>query len=261
MLGSMVLKFFSNNDNWTIHAFDRRFEVSFSDRYFSELLDLIETKQIGVVVNAIGAIPQRNPSRENLFAVNTVLPIKLAQNLPDHVVLVLPSTDCIYKGDTTKAYEDADQFDDYGDYGLSKALAEMAVLIRNRSVVIRGSIIGRVITGSPGEGLLDWFLSLPAKQEVNGWINHRWNGVTTLEWCKVLRELLDQKIASGMYSVCCEYAVSKYELLMQAKEIWRQETRIKKISHKECINKTLNASLVRPSIRKQLEELKQFLDD
>lgn len=261
MLGSMALKFFSNNDNGTVEAFDRRFEASSTDPYISELLDLIEIKNIDVVINAIGAIPQRNPSRENLFAANTVLPIQLAQRLPSRIILVTPSTDCIYKGITTKPYEDADQFDDYGDYGLSKALAEMAVLIRNRSLVIRGSIIGRAQTASSGQGLLDWFLSMPAQQEVEGWINHRWNGVTTLEWCKVLQELLEKQVARGMYSVSSKDSVSKYELLVLAKEVWKRETNIKKTKHQKSLNKTLNASLVRANIKDQMKELKRFLDD
>jgi dTDP-4-dehydrorhamnose reductase len=261
MLGSMAVKFFSNSGSYTVHTFDKRFEAPFTDEYFSQLLDLIEIKEIDVLINAIGSIPQRHPRKEDLFAANTVLPIQLANRLPSHVVLVTPSTDCIYKGTNKNPYEDTDQFDDYEDYGLSKALAEMAVLIRNNSLVIRGSIVGRAPVKSSGQGLLDWFLSLPASEQVSGWTNHQWNGVTTLEWCNILHELLAQRITGGMYSVASENTISKYELLTLVKEVWGRETIITKTQHQKTLNKALNASLVRANIKNQLEELKRFLDD
>ena len=260
MLGSMAVKFFSQQHSYVVNTFDKRFSTKTAEEFFSTLLKKINNKNIEVVINAVGAIPQRDPSRQDLFLANTVLPIHLACRLPDHIILVTPSTDCIYTGVSKTPYEDLDFFDDFEDYGLSKALTEMAMQIRKKSIIIRGSILGRT-SGYSGRGLLDWFLAQPSSEKVCGWVNHKWNGVTTLEWCKVLHEMLSKGISSGLHSVSSKKAVSKYELLSIAKEIWGRENKIEKTQHPTTLNKTLNASWVRTDIKCQLRELKRFLND
>ncbi|MCD4743900.1 MAG: hypothetical protein K8R67_15670, partial [Desulfobacteraceae bacterium] len=85
-----------------------------------------------------------------------------------------------------------------------------------RDITIRTSIIGPELK-TKGAGLLHWFLN--QNDEINGFENVLWTGVTTLELAKAIDECIKQNI-SGLYNLSSENKISKYELLDLFKEVW-----------------------------------------
>ena len=257
MLGSMIARYFSANTGFNLSVFDERYSRESAQGYISELLEIIGSQGIDVIVNAVGQIPQKTSSREDFFVVNTLLPTDLISNIPEEIFLVHPSTDCIFNGNGDAPYSEEDLFDEWGDYGLSKALAERIILARKNSVVLRTSIIG-TSPGYHGAGLLDWFLSHETGQALNGYTNHTWNGITTLEWCHFLEEFLQSDRQKRLITLCCDSSVSKYTLLCAANKIWNRQLDVIPFEDKYPQDKTLNATVSRPDIYKQLVELADF---
>jgi len=182
------------------------------------------------------------------------LPLHLKSRLGDDQHLIHASTDCVFSG-KSGSYRVHDERDAEDAYGLSKILGE-AVADESRCAVIRTSMIGPELNGS--YGLMSWFLLQDG--EVEGYVNHRWNGITTLEWAKVCFEIMTtgdtQRAAIVQPGV--EPAVSKYELLALISCIWEKKVRIKPVDAPEAIDRTLVPTSLRPALTEQLAELKEW---
>jgi len=138
---------------------------------------------------------------------------------------------------------------------LSKILAE-SISSDSRCTVIRTSIVGPELNG--GHGLMGWFLRQDG--EVEGYVNHRWNGITTLEWARVCHEI----ITTGDSSRCAivqpgvEPAVSKYELLALISRIWGKKANMMPVNASESIDRSLVPTMLRPALQAQLAEMKEW---
>jgi dTDP-4-dehydrorhamnose reductase len=92
------------------------------------------------------------------------------------------------------------------DYGKSKSLGEPT-----NCMVIRTSIIGEEI--HKNASLIAWAKTQKGKS-VNGFLNHDWNGVTTLEYAKVCQQVIDKGLYEiGLHHVHSPQSVNKFELL------------------------------------------------
>ena len=150
MLGHMVCKAFSYNEDYKIITTDKRF-----DEWDQSMFDNID-----FVINCVGAIPQKT----NKFDINWQVPIWLNENT--NCKIIHPATDCEV---------------DVSNYGLSKKRATDYIKNYGKSTkIIQTSIIGPELNSNAS--LLEWFLS--QKGEVYGYTKAIWNGVTTLEWAK-----------------------------------------------------------------------------
>ena len=105
--------------------------------------------------------------------------------------------------------------------------------------------------------LLDWFLN--SSGEVNGYANHYWNGVTTLEWTKLCEKIIDNW---DDFPILNQYGTkeirSKYDLLNDIKDIYNKDVTINKFEAIETVNKCLASDIDIPDIKTQLQELKKF---
>ena len=166
------------------------------------------------VINAIG-ITKPLIHDDNAFEVeravriNSLLPYLIAQRAQKSGTRVLQiATDCVYSGGKGR-YVESDVHDALDVYGKTKSLGEVhAAHIHH----LRCSIIGP----EPKEHkfLLDWFLGQPRNAGVNGYVNHRWNGMTTLHFAKLCRGIITQDIAMPhLQHVISTGEVTKCELL------------------------------------------------
>ena len=117
----------------------------------------LENTDASVIINCIGAIPQKKPSDERYIDINVNLPIFL-ESLGKRIIH--PTTDCEFSGDLdqSEAYTKLHQRDAKDAYGKSKA--KISELIENsfkNTKMIRVSIIGHEL--SSNFSLLDWFLN------------------------------------------------------------------------------------------------------
>jgi dTDP-4-dehydrorhamnose reductase len=144
------------------------------------------------VVNAIGVIkPYIHDACaaevERAIRVNALFPHRLAQATDAPVVQI--ATDCVYSGAAGGYAEDSPQ-DGLDAYGKTKALGEVPAKCMHH---LRCSIIGPEAKGA--RSLLEWFLGQPHGAKLNGYVNHLWNGVTTLHFARVVAGVIDHEIA------------------------------------------------------------------
>jgi dTDP-4-dehydrorhamnose reductase len=208
------------------------------------------------VINAIGLIKQKSTDHLQLFLMNSVFPQHLAHSLGPQQRLIHASTDCVFSGKTggyaSQATKDADDV-----YGLSKVFGE-SIADHQQVLVMRVSVIGPELSGT--SGLFSWFMGLT--QTVNGYTNHRWNGITTLEWAKAAADVIsgDAPIGRGLVQLGVHSPVSKYELLCMIRDVFEKRIEVSPTACPEGIDRTLLPEWERTPLENQLRELKSWLD-
>ena len=171
---------------------------------------LIENRSPDVIVNCVGLLPAECNAHPNKAAyLNGFLPRHLAtQCRTIHI-----STDCVFSGKMGSYMETSDR-DAQSIYGLSKSMGEID---DDKSLTIRTSIVGPEIKEG-GTGLLAWFQR--QNDDVKGWANAFWNGVTTLELAKFVEFGLEEGL-TGLCHLHSKAPVSKFQLLKLFRQIYR----------------------------------------
>lgn len=253
MLGQMADRYFNGKAGLSVTALKIRYEVS----NHKEFIEHVNAHRADVVLNCIGLIKQHRPASKALYDINARLPGYLAAGLDANTVLVHPSTDCIFKGTQAGMYEVAQAHDADDDYGISKSMGELAVALRPRTMLIRTSIIGPDARPN-GQGLMAWFMRQARGTSVNGYTNHLWNGITTLEWCKVVNALLEEARGYDRARVVQPgliQSVSKYELLICMNKVFCRGIQVRPHEDAHSVNRSLLPSLAAPPIEHQLQEI------
>lgn len=214
-----------------VHRYLSQFhEVSITNlRFPSKEFIYYVTNYKGIIVNCIGAIPQKTKD----FSVNTDLPLLLS-NLQANIIH--PGTDCE---------------DDDTAYGISKKNAVKHILKSVNTKIIKTSVIGRELLTA--DSLLDWFLKSEGK--VDGYVHAMWNGVTTLEWAKHCNDMIYNWNGYNTNTIICSDCISKYELLNIISRVYNKDIEINPIykGHDKCLRGRYTKS-----IHEQLQELKEF---
>lgn len=255
MLGQMVKSYFESK-GLEIITLKNRFEASTKEAFIDE----IKAHPDALVINAIGKIKQKTEDTAELLWANAVLPLTLRQILPEDQRLVHPSTDCVFRGDKGEPYSIEDEPDAMDDYGWSKRLGEVALEGRPNTLIPRVSIIGPDQNPN-GKGLLNWFIQQPSGSKLQGYTNHLWNGITTLEWCKQIEALLKSfKIGTDGYpfQLGCLGSWTKHEMLQLFNKHYQLEASIVEYQKGEKVDRRLKPQKVSPPLEEQLIELKEF---
>ncbi|WP_430501018.1 dTDP-4-dehydrorhamnose reductase family protein [Micromonospora trifolii] len=187
---------------------------------FEQVRQVLDDIRPDVVVNCVGVIKQRPDVQDAVQTVmlNALFPHLLADacaQLGNRLVHV--STDCVFSG-SRGGYRESDLPDPPDLYGQSKLLGETTLA---PALTLRTSIIGHELTTN--RSLLDWFLSQPGR--VGGYTRAIYSGVTTVEFARLLREvILPREDLTGLYHLAAE-PISKYDLLRLVADVygWRGE--------------------------------------
>lgn len=204
--------------------------------------ELMKTLPRGIpVVNAIGVIkPHINEglsaSVDNAIRVNSMFPHELAAAAESNDSFVIQiATDCVFSG-RRGAYLESDPHDPLDVYGKTKSLGESPA---DNILHLRASIIG------PEEGrstsLLAWVLSQPKGAALQGYANHRWNGVTTRTFSRICAGLLSAGVpSSGLIHVVPGDSVTKSQLLSMIAGVFsRTDLSINDVDAPEQVDRTL----------------------
>jgi dTDP-4-dehydrorhamnose reductase len=180
------------------------------DRGAAQLATLLRKLSPDVVVNAVGAIKQKdlaNVFDETLF-LNGNLPHALALLNPNRAGNIIHfSTDCVFIGNRGH-YTEAERPDAEDLYGRSKAIGEIDY---GRHLTIRTSIIGFELGSHLG--LLSWLFRQPPGSKLRGYTNAIFSGLPTVTLSRTVRDLLlHHPNISGLYHVASK-PISKYDLL------------------------------------------------
>jgi dTDP-4-dehydrorhamnose reductase len=188
---------------------------------------LVRSVAPAYVINCAGIlnsriIPGDSTSLTAAVEVNANFPHHLAAAAHQRGSKVIHiSTDGVYSGLKKEPYVESDPADATDDYGRTKALGECGL---DHVLNVRCSIIGR--NPQSGRGLLEWFLSVPDGEQIDGYFDQMWNGVTSKQlalFCLSLiqDDLFDAARREGhVLHFCPNQPISKYELLC----LWREVT-------------------------------------
>lgn len=263
MLGSYIYSYFKTfrNDIEIIPVESEEYRVSIDS--FLTLEELLIKKCIDsntCVINCIGCIPQRksDSDNQNYYIINTLFPHLLSKFCKKYnAKLIHPTTDCVYTGISDKGmYIESDFHDEKGHYGMSKSLGEPS-----DSTVIRCSIIGEELKNK--KSFLEFVKN--SKGVIQGWDNHMWNGITCLQYAKIIEQIIDNNLYwKGIRHLYSPTPISKFRMAELIKNTFNIDVEIKKTSTPTCVNKTLFSSFNTnelfkiPELETQIKMLKNF---
>ncbi len=248
MLGNSVYKYFKSINKYDVSIIDSRYG---QDLFLKDIQSIAPD----FIINCIGKIPQRKEDIQSYEEINLNLVIFLDKL---NIKIVHPTTDCEFSGKINNniKYSKFDIRDAEDQYGISKSKA--SIYLENSSMntkIIRTSIIGH--EKETHVSLLDWFLH--TEVTLSGYINHLWNGVTTLEWSKFCEKIIDDwENFPILNQIGTGDMVSKYQLLTIIKYVYDHNVIIEKFETDESLNKCLESDFDLKDIKQQLIELKSF---
>lgn len=190
----------------------------------SEVFDVVKKYAPTVIINAAGIVPKSPVIHDPLktLATNSLAVKKLAQVCSLYgCKLIHLSTNDVFSG-LLGGYSEQDIVSPTDLYGMSKVLGEVTDFPH---LTIRSSFVG--FPDRAGRGLLAWEQS---SKRIIGYDHFLWNGLTALELATIIME----KIVPDMNRVGLLHlhgpTLSKYEVLMQAKEVFGWDVEILKES-------------------------------
>jgi len=245
MLGNYLKTYFSKN--YEIQSFTRKeIDLTSDEKNIKHFLSE-NIKNEDIIINAAGIIKQRNYNELELIKVNSIFP-HLLKDLDNKIIHI--STDCVFSG-SKGFYTESDLHDCTDDYGKSKSLGENEEL-----TIIRTSIIGEEINNK--KSLLEWVKSQTNKT-IDGYTNHIWNGVTCLELCKIIDNIIiNNNFWKGVKHIFSPNYVSKYDLICMINDIYNLNITInKKETENHCI-RTLSSNYDYFFVNDLIEQLKEI---
>lgn len=250
MLGHMIKKYLKHMANF--------YDVLTIEGKFPEniFLEKISNINCDIIINCIGKIPQKKPKNYETYLTNVAFPLWLAEN-KKNTTIIHPSTDCVYSGKTkAEYYHINDTMDAFDMYGMSKKHVSEVLFLYDNVKEIRTSIIGPELNNKTS--LFEWVLNKSENEEILGYTNHLWNGITTLEWSKFLHELLQNNFKDKIYVLGADIN-TKYDILQKICENFNiKRNIIKHQTNDGLINKCLYPYYKRIDLKQQLIELKKF---
>lgn len=236
MLGNYIKLFFEKNINYQVIPLTRKdYDINLSTvSKLDELFDKLSINSNTCIINCSGLIPQRHMGDDNnYYIINTVFPLQLSKiSNKYNAKLICPTTDCVYTGKKGN-YVESDFHDELNSYGISKSLGEP-----NNATVIRVSIIGEEKENKCS------FLEFVKNSSgtINGWSNHLWNGITCLQYCKIIEQIIKENLFwKGVRHIYSPDTKSKYELACIIKNVYNIPININKYDAVVCVDKTLKS--------------------
>lgn len=227
---------------------------------FGLLKDVIKEGNYDAVINAIGILNQSAEDEKTMaILLNSYLPhylCEITKELKTKVILI--STDCVFSGNKGGYAEDSVK-DGETFYDRTKALGEV---VDNKNLTFRNSIIGPDCN-KHGIGLFNWFMR--QKEEVLGYTEAIWTGVTTLTLAKAIESSLQENL-TGLYNLVNNKNINKYELMLLFNEYMENEKMKIIPDNKVKINKSLvnnrnDFSFKVPDYEDMIIEMKEWIEN
>lgn len=202
------------------HVLARRHAVTALDRSQFDIIRA-DWKKLSIdgydyVLNAAGLISRRQRDSQEFYTVNAVFPHVLsALCARSGARLVHFSTDCVFDGAQAPYYEDSPR-GAKDLYGMSKAAGEP-----NLALTIRTSIIGPEVKNF--YNLLCWSLT---RDEISGFTNHFWNGVTTIELARMVNIIISEELYTEGVRHVFAGDISKCDLIAMLCGVFGHKARI-----------------------------------
>lgn len=248
MLGHVVARFF-RQVGYTVRTSEARYDGTPQ----APLLRAVLASDCSVVINCARARNEGDASAE-LMVVNALLPLHIAATLRADVLFVHASSDAVFDG--SRSWRQVDEPPDaHHGYGLAKRLSE-GCITRAKTVVLRTSVVGPE-AGQP-RSLLSRLIA--HEHDVPGYVDHRWNGITSLEWARLARLAANGGLAPGLHHPVCQHPVTKFELVSAIAQVYGRPARVDPVASGHPVDHTLKPTLLLAPIHDQLIELQAWYD-
>ena len=214
MAGTAIDRALRASDH-TVSRFDRQhFDIA------DQPISALDLGNADIVVNAAGVINRHldSPNALGLMKrVNTEFPHELTALCAARGIPVIHlSTDCVFDG-SKGLYVETDTPIAKDAYGQSKAEGEP-----DKALVLRTSIVGPETKNF--YSLMCWFLA--QEDECRGYVDHFWNGITTVELARVIVGLIEHsRLDPGVRHLYAD-DLTKYELLQLFQQAFDKRIRI-----------------------------------
>jgi dTDP-4-dehydrorhamnose reductase len=237
MAGHVITKYLKKQGHAVSTLARSNADIVMNIENFAEVQRLKEvTSAFDFVINCVGLLVKDSNDRpDRAVLINGWFPRYLEHVFANSTTRVVHlSTDCVFDGKKGN-YIESDTHTETNSYGKSKSLGEIN---NSKDVTFRMSIIGPEIK-TPGTGLFQWITSNP-QQELQGWDNAWWNGITTLELAKCIEKYMNTPTIFGVYHVVNnENKISKYELVSKINDVYQLDKTIIRTQGPKPVNKVL----------------------
>lgn len=255
MLGWAVSSYFKSRGFAVVELTKKEFDIAKDP--IKDLEKFINKSE--VVVNCAGVIkPQIEKNKvEDVLKINGVFPWNLAKTCLNLKKLCFHiTTDCVFSGKKGN-YNENDLVDANDLYGISKNMGDTDLCM-----TFRVSIIGEELNNK--RSLVEW-IKVNKDKEINGFVNHRWNGITTVYLAQIIETtLLKGAYKPGIYHVFSSKPVSKFKLLKMVSKIYGLDCKIMKTKAPEKVDRSLASvkpfcsKVVNKSLNRQVLEMRDF---
>jgi len=233
MLGSAVYQVL-NKEKINVIGFNRK-------NIDAQLIDINDLKAyltgFDYLINCIGIIKpyihDDNPDEvKRAIEVNALFPYKLSQ-CGGKVIQI--ATDCVYDG-VKGNYLETDKHNALDVYGKSKSLGEVHA---ENFMNLRCSIIGPEKKNNLS--LLEWFRKQPKNANINGFLNHQWNGISTFAFGKICSGIIKNNFwFNGLQHIVPTDTLNKSDMLKVFSKVFsRDDITIKEINAQESVDRTI----------------------
>lgn len=248
LLGSMVLDYFARATDHLLYATTRtasnplitsrypnvsQYIFDVAENGAGRIEEILSLAKPDYVINCIGVIKpyckDNDPKGVRCaILVNALFPHELAKAAEEHGAKVLQiATDCVWSGEKGE-YLPTAPHDALDAYGKTKSLGE----VENNAIVhVRSSIIGPELKGKVS--LMEWVLGQPDGGTIQGFTHHRWNGVTTLQYAKLMNQIVSDEIPfkslrahASVHHYTPNLSLNKYELVSAIAEVFGKKITI-----------------------------------
>ena len=248
MLGSAITRFMETQDvqvtefnrlGKSINGKNTAIKIDVLGDY--ELSNVFKGIEIDFVINSIGMVKQviDEHSGKDIFEAKRINS-EFLENLNifsgyTGIPIIQIGTDCVYSGKTGQ-YSENSYFDPIDTYGITKNVGEQSL---SEAMLIRCSIIGREMKSFVS--LIEWVLKQPIGAKINGFTNHFWNGVTTLQFSEIVSGVLKTDgFRKGTVHLVPSNVISKNKLIkLIAAEFGRTDLEICDFVAENAVNRSL----------------------
>lgn len=226
--------------------------VNLTCQSLDNFLQSLNLDKDSIIINCAGIIPQtKNENVREYIKVNSLFPVILSMICHNRKWRFIHiTTDCVFSGSKGN-YDEDSEHDETNIYGVTKSLGEIGY-----GTIIRTSIIGEEIHSK--RSLLEWVKS-NKNGEIDGYINHFWNGVTCLQLAKIINQMIDECLFwEGVKHIFSSNCLSKYKLVKTINDIYDLNIKINPIEKKYC-DKTITTKkdiFSIPNLENQILEMK-----
>ncbi len=196
--------------------------------------------------------------------INAVFPWRLAAECKRRgVKLIHISTPAVFDTKSTETYQ-AGRFAEFDQtvnthehdvYGVTKAWGEP-----NDCMVLRLSAVGHEKPEAKKLALLEWFKSQEGNENVWGYRNHWWNGMTTGQAARCIHTIIEKNLyVEDQRHIFSPQSTTKYYTLCMIRDHLKLNITVKPMDHRDTIVETLdtkydlNSKLEIPDFLEQIQ--------